>query len=126
MFFRDVATNQLVGGNFEMYSSASKAIVWLGNTDDEERDQRIVFRQPAAVGTFEILASAIGAAFGSSGDAALVKHQFVMCDECHGMGWFEDADGERVDCPSCGGKGYGEDPKIARERRRRDRQDRHA
>jgi hypothetical protein len=126
MFFRDVTTNKLVGGNFEMYSSATKAIVWLRNSDDEDRDQRLIFRNPAAVAAVQLLTSAMGNAFGGATGAAEFRNDWIMCGDCRGAGWFEDIDGNRPDCPSCRGKGYGDDPRIARERRRRDGQGRGA
>lgn len=119
MVFRDVATNKMISGRFEMYSSDSKAIVWLTNSDDDAQKERLVFRNPAAVGTVQLLSSAMRTAYGSSTDAEELRIDFVMCGACRGAGWFEDADGNRPDCPHCCGNGYGVDPKIARDRRQR-------
>jgi hypothetical protein len=31
--------------------------------------------------------------------------EYVECDYCDGLAWIRDEDGEKVDCPNCGGFG---------------------
>jgi len=109
---QDTVNHILVQSGVELYTDAEKAIIWLSNPGNPELNQRIVFRRPPAVASITILICAWREVQGAIdlGKERIPDIERVFCMACGGVGWYEDEDGNQLDCEVCDAQGYLEEP----------------
>jgi hypothetical protein len=110
--FKDLVNHVLLQSGAEFYTDREKAIIWLSNPQHPELNQRLVFRKPAVVSAYTILICAWREVQGviDLGKELIPDIEREFCVACGGAGWFEDGDGNQVDCEICETKGYVEVP----------------
>lgn len=110
--FQDTVNHILLQSGVELYTDESKAIIWLSNPHRPELNQRLVFRRPPAISSFTILICAWREVQGAIdlGKDRIPDLEATFCTACGGVGWYEDADGNQIDCEVCAAKGYVETP----------------
>lgn len=110
--FQDTVNHILLQSGVELYTDETKAIIWLSNPHRPELNQRLVFRRPPAISSFTILICAWREVQGAIdlGKDRIPDIETVFCVACGGVGWYEDGDGNQVDCAICETKGYVEVP----------------
>jgi len=110
--FQDTVNHILLQSGVELYTDEGKAIIWLSNPEHPELNQRIVFRRPSAVTSITILICAWREVQGAIdlGKDRIPDIELAFCAACGGVGWYEDEDGNQIDCETCETKGYLEQP----------------
>lgn len=101
---RDANAVPPVANLVELYTDEHTAIAWITPIGGET--VRLVFREPNALAAIAVLTRGLtGQALGEA-----ARMDAVCCSHCLGTGWFPLAGGVQVDCSSCDGLGFKDDP----------------